>query len=601
MNRINGDNPHSEIIRNFSNPETGAFDPNSVSNFLNYIEQGVNSEDPQEREQAITSQIQWRNLTKYIKNDAMVSKYNTLITKAYYMPKALAEIDFNDNNIIRKVAYFGAKYALVSDEEATPTDADYETYYQAHKNEYKNKQESRKIDYIVWDVRPSDSDVNELEKQINEYGHELQSAEASNVQYIVNRVGENRYDSTWVKRGSLSPFIDSAAFTAEIGTVLGPWPENNAFHVARVMSREIRPDSMKASHILISYSGAYGAGAEVSRTKIGASSLADSLKNEIIKNPASFDQLVSLSDDPSAIENNGVFDWFADGTMIPEFNKACIVNPAGTIVVVETTFGFHVLRVDGKKDESEKIRIAQIDLPITFSQETFNEAYSKAIKFAAVNQTYEAFDTASTNMGLNVMKGDFVNKMSAGVQWLKNSRDIVKWMFEDNTNKGSISTVFDFENKVVVAALVDINPEGILPLENIKEQIKVLVTREVKGRILSERMQSVKDLNQASEYDAKIDTANLSFATYSLQMYGPEQSVIGYASTADVNQLVGPIVGEQGVFFFKVLEAGEAPAEKDLKFTQERSYNNFIQRVNSSAYQALEDNAVIEDFLYFFY
>jgi len=600
MDNLNGSNPHREILRNFSDPKSGKFDPKAVANFLNYVEQGIQSEDPKQREQAIKSKEQWKLLSTYIKTDILNTKYNNLISKAYYLPKALAAIDFEDNNRMERVAYFGARYNVIPDEDIKPTDADYSSYYNEHKNEFENKKETRKIDYIVWDVRPSAQDVIDLQEQIEEYKKELATIETANLPYFINRIGDNRYDSTWIKEGTLSPFIDSAAFAAEVGTVLGPWKENGAYHVARVTGHSLRPDSMNASHILISYAGAYGAGEGITRTKIGARALADSIKDVLSKNKSNFEKLVSMSDDPSAAENNGELGWFADGNMIPEFNQACLDGKKGDITLVETAFGFHVIYIVDKKEATDKIRVAQIDLPIVFSQKTFANVYGQAIKFAALNQNYEAFDTASANQGLSVRKGSFVNELSAGITGLKNSRDVVKWMFKDGTSIGTVSSVFDFEDKVMVAVVTEINEEGILPLDKVKENIEVLVVRDLKAQKLMEKMKSA-DLSKAAEFSSKVDTALLSFATYSLPQYGPEQNVQGRMFNVDANKAVGPIKGDQGVYIFSVIDKGAVPEKQDLKNYQDRSYSTFGQRVNTSAYQALEENATIDNFLYFFY
>lgn len=601
MDNLIGNHPHQEIVRNFSDPKTGQFNPQAVTNFLNYLEQGVNSQDQEQRNQALESQSQWNLLKKYIRSDIGTKKYNSLISKAYYMPQALAKADYMDNSVMNKVAYNGAHYRMITDAEAEPTDADYQNYYDEHKNEFENKKQTRKIEYITWDVRPSVKDINDLQKQINEIGKEFSSIEKENIPYYVNRIGDNRYDSSWVKKGILSPFIDSAVFAAEIGTVIGPWTENNAYHVARIMDRSFRPDSMKASHILIAYSGAYNAAETTTRTKIGARSLADSILDAVKSKPSQFDILVSKSDDPSAAENKGSLGWFADGSMVPEFNQACINGKKGDFVLVETAFGFHILRIDDKLKDSEKVRVAQIDLPVTFSQETFNSVYSKAIKFAAVNQNYESFDTSAASLGLNVIKGDFTDELAGGITGLKNSRDVVKWMFNENSNIGTVSNVFDFENKVMVAVLTDIRPEGILPLDAIKDDIKVLVTRDVKARMLMDKMKNVTDLSDANIFDAKVDTATLSFASYSLPNYGPEQNVEGRMAVAEQGKLVGPIKGDQAVFFFNIIEAGEAPAKADVKYFQQRNVDAFSQRVGNSAYKAIEENAVIENYLSFFY
>lgn len=601
MNNLIGDHPHQEIIRNFSDPKTGQFNSQGVTNFLNYLEQGVKSEDQEQRQQALESQAQWDMLKKYIRNDIGTQKYNNLLSKAYYLPKALAKVDFLDNSVMNKVAYNGAHYRMVTDEEAEPKDADYQAYYDEHKSEFENKKESRKIEYITWDVRPTNKDIADLDKQIQDIGQELGTVEKENIPYFVNRLGNNRYDSSWVKEGSLSPFIDSAAFAVEVGTVLGPWSENSAYHVAKVIDRSMRPDSMEVSHILIAYAGAYGASDSTKRTKIAARALADSILAILKNKPSEFDALVSKSDDPSYAENKGSLGMFADGNMIPQINNACLEGKKGDFAVVETPYGFHIIRIDDKMPDNEKVRIAKIDLNITFSQETFNGVYSEAIKFAAVNQNYQSFDTSAASQGLNVIKGDFVDKLAGEISGIKNSRDVVKWMYEDKTGIGTVSNVFDFENKVMVAVLTDIRPKGILPLEAVKEDIKPLVMRDVKARILIDKMKNVTSLTDANMFDAKADTATVSFASYSLPNYTSEQNVEGRISVAEQGKLVGPIKGEQAVFFFNVIEAGKEPAQIDMQYFQQRNADNFNQRVSTSAYDALEKNAVIEDFLYFFY
>jgi parvulin-like peptidyl-prolyl isomerase len=392
------------------------------------------------------------------------------------------------------------------------------------------------------------------------------------------------------------------AFASEVGTVLGPWTEDNTYHVARIMDTQMRPDSMSASHILISYSGAYGAPETVTRTKIGARQLADSLLN--VANTADFIQLANeFSDDPSVKENSGDLGWFADGQMVPEFNQACIDNNVNDIVVIETNFGFHVIQITGKKDDSKKIRIAQINLPITYSKETHNLAFTEATHFASGVSDIASFDSVSTNAQLNVMKGDFIKEMEANIMGIPASRSIVRWMFGKEVTTGTVSDVFDFDNQIVVAIVSNVRAAGISPLEDVKEFIKPLVVREVKAKQLIAKLAGSKDINTfATSNNVAIETADaLTFNTYSLPKYGPEQNVQGRMFNVDANKAVGPIKGDQGVYIFSVIDKGAVPEKQDLKNYQDRSYSTFGQRVNTSAYQALEENATIDNFLYFFY
>jgi len=605
LDLIVGQHPHQLIVQNFTDQKTGKFNPQYVEQFLANVEQGLQSEDPKQVEQAQLSDKQWRMLTQYIKEDRLSQKYYNLIKKGYYIPTALAEAEYNDRNSSEKVRYTAVRYGTIKDDDAIPTDADYESYYAAHQNEFKQSKETRKIDYVVWNVRPSQADIAAIEKQANETVEEFKKIDSENVPVYVNSFRDSRYDSTWLKSGSLSPFIDSTAFNSEIGTVMGPWVENNAYHIARLMAKEIRPDSMRASHILISYAGAYGAGEQIIRTKIGAKALADSLLELTKTTTTNFDTLANhFSDDPSVKENHGDMKWFADGQMVNEFNQACIDHKVGDILVVETAFGFHILKVTGKKDESEKVRIAQINIQISYSKETHNKAFTEATHFASRAQNQESFDSVSTNSQLNVMKGDYVDEVAASIMGIPDSRSIIRWMYGEEIVKGTVSDVFDFDNQIIVAMVSGIRPKGISPLEDVKDFIKPLVIREVKAKKLISQLADASDINQvATTNNIKVDTNDyLTFATYSLPNYGPEQNVQGHMFASEEGSLQGPIKGDQGVYFFVVEKITPAPANTvNYRFTREQIQSLFGQTVDQAAYNAIDEAAEIKDFRSYVY
>jgi len=605
MDMIVGKHPHPLIVQNFTDQKTGRFNPQYVEQFLSNIEQGLQSDDPKQVEQAQLSDKQWRMLTTYIKEDRLSQKYYNLIKKGYYLPTALAEMEYKDRNSSEKVRYTAVRYGTIKDEDVNPTEEDYQAYYDEHKNEFKQNKETRKIDYVVWNVRPSQADIAAIEKQANEIAEEFKTIAMENIPVYVNSFRDSRYDSTWAKAGTLSPFIDSIAFHAEIGTVMGPWVENNAYHVARLVAREVRPDSMRASHLLISYGGAYGAGEQITRTKIAAKALADSLLQVALSNPSDFDTLaVHYSDDPSVKANHGDMKWFADGQMVYEFNKACIDHKVGDILVVETAYGYHVLKVTGKKDESEKVRVAQINLQITYSKETHNKAFTEATHFASKAQNPESFDSVSTNSQLNVMKGDYIDEMAENIMGVPNSRSIVRWLFDEKNTEGTVSDVFDLDNQIIVAMVSGIRPKGISPLEDVKDFIKPLVIREAKAKVLISKLKGATDINQvASSNNIAVDTSDyLTFTTYSLPKYGPEQNVQGHMFASEEGSLQGPLKGDQGVYFFVVDKITPAPANTvNYRYTREQVQSIFAQTVEQAAYNAVDQAAEIKDFRSYIY
>jgi peptidyl-prolyl cis-trans isomerase D len=607
---IVGENPHQYIRQQFSNQQTGEFDPEMVRNWLNSVEQAKNSDDPEQREQAFESAKQWASLEAYLKFDRLLNNYLEIAENGFYMPKALAKQDFIDQNETHSVRYFAVRYKTVNDSDVTLTEADYKAYYDEHKNEFKQDKETRDLKYVVWNVNPSEEDINEIQNSVAELYSEFKNVSKENLGSFLNRNSAERLDTTWKKPNELSPFIDSNALKVDIGHVFNPFRENEAFNIAKLVDRQARPDSMKAEHILIQFQGSFQAADTIQLTKDDAKLKADSLKKIIEANPENFPIIARQnSNDPSVTENSGNLDWFADGSMIPEFNQACLANEVGDVVVVETAFGYHVIHILDKLEAVEKVQMAKVVVPITFSNETYDKVYNEASLFAGLNRTYESFDTAVVNQGLNLRESSGLEVMSQGIAGVEGSRDIVKWAFAGKTKEGTVSDIFDYEDKIVVAALVSINEKGIQPLEDVKEDIEILVRREAKAKYLLDKLKGKSDFAAiASENGIMPDTIDfLSFKTYSLPKYGPEPYVQGRMTVAEVGKTVGPVKGDQGVYFFVVDKVNEAPEETNFQ-QQIQAHNNLMrQRVRGrdqqggEIYEAVVEKAEVEDFRRFFY
>ncbi len=75
--------------------------------------------------------------------------------------------------------------------------------------------------------------------------------------------------------------------------------------------------------------------------------LIDSLHEELVKG-ADFDSLARrFSEDPASAERGGDLDWQRRGTMVAEFERMMFALPPGRLSpIVETVYGFHIIRVD---------------------------------------------------------------------------------------------------------------------------------------------------------------------------------------------------------------------------------------------------------------
>ena len=101
------------------------------------------------------------------------------------------------------------------------------------------------------------------------------------------------------------------------------------------------PAQTRASHILI------GRSADGNARERAEEVLAQ------LKAGASFEQLArTRSSDFASAQKGGDLGWFAQGQMVPEFEAAvaALKNPGEISDVIETPFGYHIVRLDGRRD-----------------------------------------------------------------------------------------------------------------------------------------------------------------------------------------------------------------------------------------------------------
>ena len=595
FDQIQGEDPHAYILQYFKDPQTQQYNAELVRNYIKQLDQ-----------MDATNRNQWDLFVEAIKEDRIRTKYKNLISKGYFMPDTFLYQDFNDKKITAKIRLVGVKYNTIDDSLVSVTDKDYEKYYEEYKQNYE-QEASRDIDYVVFDVKPSSKDRAALKEDAYEVFQDFKEAE--NVPLFVNGESDNRYDSTFYKEGGLPVRMDSVMFNSPVGTFVDPYVENNAWHMAKLVDVQFRPDSMKASHILISFAGAYGAGEDVTRINISAKALADSLLGVIKSSPNNLETLAKqFSDDPSVDQNSGDMGWFADGSMVPQFNNAVLRGEVGDVTIAETMFGFHVIKITGKQEPVKKIRVAIIDININPSQETYEIEYAKASDFQGHAINLEAFDTLATNSGLNKRTAPNLQAMTNRIAGLDYPRGVVQWSFIEGIDVGSVSQVFTMEDKYVVAVVTKVSEKGIPELDEIKEALEPLIIKELKGDIMVEKMNNAskdaKNLVQiAKNLNSKVDTVdNVTFSSRNIAGHGNESNVLAKVFTMETGVISKPVKGNNSAFYVIVDEIKQPEPGQDTKVYEKQMLMNFTAKVNNNSFQKdIEKKADIVDNRVMFY
>lgn len=590
FDQVQGPDPHPAIIQNFTNPETGQYDRSGVLEYLQNLDN-----------MPLDARRQWLIFERYIKEDRLTTKYNNLITKAYYTPTQLARKAWQERNHKADFELVGVRFMQVHDSLIEVTDQDYRDFYEKNKHNY-FRQAGRDIEYVVFDILPSDQDEQGAQEYIR--GLEAEFRATENIAAFVNANSDQRYNDNWLSREEVPVVLEDIMFNAEPGHVHGPYMEDGAYHLARLVNVAQRPDSLKASHVLISYQGAMRS--EQMRSKTEAEQIADSLLRIIQARPAQINQIAAeLSDDGSAPQNSGDLGWFTDGQMVPAFNNFVMDNPVGTVGMVESDFGYHIIRVTDKTEPRKKIKLALLTHEVTPSSQTYQRVFAKVSRFASEARTRAQFDEVIERDGLSKRIAPSLTKSTNNIPGIQMPRQIVRWAFDRSTRENDVSTIFDMDDKYVVAVLTKKWDEGIPSLADMRDNIETQVTNNKKGRHLAQRMESIgSDLAEvAAAFGVEVESLEQhSFYERSIPNYGMENKLSGAMFSLNEGETAGPVVGNMATYLATMTQmtmAEDAENYENIRRDQRNLFTNSVR--NNGVYRVLEKLADVEDNRLLFY
>lgn len=580
-----GKEPHPYVIQFFTQGQPDKFDPRQVAQFIENFD----------KQEDFVKNL-WLYYEKNIKEDRLSSKYFTLISKGLYVTSSEAKKSFDSRNKIVKFRLASLRYQTISDSTVKVSDEEMKNYYEKHKYEFE-QEEGRSIEYVAFDVKPSKEDFKKGEEEIVKMKEEF--TKDANSEAYVNANSTTKFSPLFVKKGALDKEIDSLFFSAEVGTIHGPYLLDDTYKVAKLMAREARPDSLKARHILIGFTGSRVEKATL--TKEQAKAKADSLAAVLRKDTTKFaDLAIKFSNDPTAKENKGSLGWFNDGAMIKKFNDVCIAGKKGDVEVVETEFGYHVINILNKTNPIVKVQVAIVDRKVDPSEATFNTIYAQASAFATECTSKEIFEKKIVEKGLNKRIADNLKETDRNLPGIESPTELVRWAY--NAEKDAISPSFDVTRKYVVAHLKEIKNKGFAPMEQVKTEVELGAKRVKKGEMLvakfNAQLAKTKDLYAlAAGLNSKVDTVEgLSFAAFGVPaLQAAEPAVIGTVFGLKAGQMSKPIVGKSGVVVVLVDEFKDAAPTTDMKQAQQQLQSFLRSRARSDGYNALLKKADVKD------
>lgn len=523
----------SPVISQFFSDENGTFSIDALKNFIQQLD----------ADQSGQMRTFWNYLQNSVYYQAFTSKYSSLFANSNVTNALQIADEVAAGNTTANIDYVLAMYPMAGrDSSIEVSSSEIRDYYNSHKEFFKQKA-GRDIEYVVFEVIPSEEDITSTEASVREVYDEFISTD--NMKSFLLKNSERSLSDYWYKAGELNTVnsgLNDAVFGgSEVTPVIR---SGNEFLAARVLDTRQIPDSVYVKHILLQGDN--------------AKHVADSLLAVVTKDKgASFSSLAIANsvDQSSAADGEvGSIGWMTQTYMIPGF-ESVMTAKVGQPFILDTRYGTHLVLVTDKTSPITKKQVAILSKTSLASKETFNEYYSKANTFATLTAgTYEGYKKAldSTKVYSHALS---ITEATANYGSVENAKEVTRWAFENK--KGKASNILTVNNNYFfVVANKEVHKEGYAPVEQVASNISNMLysekLKEVKKAEVAEKIKGLNDLEAiASALGTVVENReSVSFAT--MGSVALEPALLGAASKAQEGVITGPVAGQMGTYVFRI-------------------------------------------------
>ena len=529
--------------------------------------------------------------------------YNSLVKGAMYTTETEGKFKYEAETNKVTFDFVSVPFSIIKDSEVKISDEEIVAYMKTKEKKFKSE-ESRELDYVLIEEKPSAQDEAEIKKNVDalllpsvRYNKETGKNDTiqgfrtvtDNAEFV-NANSDIPFDSTYIAKQDLPAESAEALFALPVGQVYGPYMFKNYYCISKALGRKAGA-KVKASHILISWEGTKVPNKKEKRTKEQAKTKAEGLLAQALANPGMFSILAMTNSDDSSAQQGGDLGYFAPGQMVKPFNDFCFNNPIGKIGLVETEFGYHIINVTDKQDA---VKLATIAQKIAPSEATNDKTYTQATKFEmdAANKDFAAL---AKQMKLTVNPSVRVKAVDESFGSISNQRQIVKWAFEDDTKIGDVKRFEIVNVGHVIVKLKKVNEKGLMAVEEARPQVELILKNKKKAEKIKAKMTGSSLAAIAAANKVTVQNAvDLTIENPSVPGAGFEPKVVGTAFSSKVGVVSKPIDGNSGVYVIVTKTVTKAPAIK--------KYTDYVNKLkpqvvgNAGRYmQALKDDADIKD------
>lgn len=561
--------------------ELGMFDEQKFKQFL---------ADTKDNNEALWQQ--WSLYMTQIRDNSGTNTYNNLVTAGLGAALKEGEFAYLTENTKLTADYVYLPFTLIADSLVTIKKSEIEAYIKDHEKEFK-VDETRDITYVKFEIKPTKQDEEVIKTEVADLIEGLKIAKDDKV-FLSENDSDTDLNPNYQYKNFINQEFAEQLFQTNTGDIFGPYKDKDYYKISKVLETSTLPDSVKASHILIPYLGSQRAAEDVTRTADEAKKLADSILTLVKADKSKFADLATkFSSDKGSAEKGGDLGFFVYNTMTPAFRDFTFTKKTGDMDVVETPFGYHVIKIDEQKNMQKVVKLATLSKKIVPSEKTESSVYTQAQQFALA-VTNSNFEKAANSKKLIPNPAVGLKVLDENVPGLGNERQIVSWAFEKDRKVGDFRR-FDLEGSYVVATLINVTEEGVMSADKALNTVRPILVDKKKAEMLADKM-NASDLASIAKNNNEIvrSASGVTFKSPTLAGVGFEPKVVGAMYYAKLNKVYKNVVGTRGVYAFKVTKK-EAPVALPNYDTNRKQIADTRKRQTFKIYNALKDAAEIED------
>lgn len=561
------------------------------------------------------AQITYADWTRYegdIANSGLYQNYLNLVQAGINGTIVDAELDHTLENEKVDIKYVQIPYSSIADSLVEVKKSEIEAYIKKNQDQFE-VEESRDIYYVQFQETASLADEEaikaDLLKMLDdrvEYNDVSKLTDTiigmrntENIKDFINTNSSISFIDRFLIKSEMTPSYSDSLITLEKGEISAPFKAQGFYNIAKAVDIMKVADSVKSSHIIVPYRGAFQAAPNVTRSRDEAQAMVDSILPLVENNKNKFNEVANEINSDGTKGKNGEVGWtrltgLNPNAFDPDYANYIFYNDKGSVEIVETKFGFHIIRIDDAKNYEKAIKLANLALPIEPSEATINEVFNKTSKFEIAVQG-EDFNEVAKENGYDVKVTTDIKELDETISGLGSQRQMVRWAFEEDSDIGSVKR-FSLNNGFAVAVLAGKNKAGLMSAEKASATVLPILRKEKKAKLIRESASGTTlDALGASQNQAVKTALAINRKAPTISGAGREPAVIGAAFALNEGETSKLVDGENGVYMVEVTKKTPAAELTTYAAAAQRAIQAKLSASTASVYQALKEKANIED------